>query len=583
MKKSCGRTAFLPLAASHPPAYTPLVKFRPIPGPIRNSMLEYLRIRDLALIEDMELEFASGLNALTGETGAGKSFILKAIGFLTGDRLTTDLVRPGKEKAVAEAFFVMPDGTEHILRRELSAETGRSRIFANDKLISQDAVRDLRSSLIVHTSQHGQQQLLQPAFQAAVLDDFMDRPDLLAEREACLAALRDVAARREELNAKAAALSEKREILEFQQQEIDKVNPLPGEEETLETEREEARNAEHVREGVEEALSLLRGDGDGWGLLDGLAQLEKALASLARTDDGFSPDLESLRELHTGLVDLDGRLRRMGTRARPEADTERIEARLFALAQLKRKLRRSLAEILSLREEIAENISFLDSCELDKKQIAREEAALCDKLAALLATLNPARAAAAKELAGLLEAELRHLGFSEHVKVEFAFTPAPLFPGRDDCLEERARILWRPNPGQASQPLDKIASGGELSRFLLALVSLMSRRSVEQPVLIFDEVDSGVGGLTLGRVAERLALLAEHRQILLITHWPQLAARATRHFQVRKEVRGDDTFTLCTRLDEAGRRAELTRMAGGGGMGGALVRELMGDQPPLPY
>ncbi len=538
-------------------------------------MLEYLRIRDLALIEDMELEFASGLNVLTGETGAGKSFILKAIGFLTGDRLSTDLVRPGKEKAMAEAFFVLPDGEELILRRELSAETGRARIFANDKLISQEAVRDLRPALITHTSQHGQQQLLQPAFQAAVLDDFMNRPDLLHRRDECLASLRAIASRRADLEAKASALAEKREVLEFQQQEIDKVNPLPGEEEALEAERQEARNAESLREGVEEALGLLRGDGEGWGLLDGLARLEKALATLAHTDDGFSPDLDALRELYTGLSDLDGRLRRMGTRTGSNADTERIEARLFALAQLKRKLRRSLDEILSLRDEIAENISFLDSCELDKKHLVKEERSLCDSLAAVLGELNPARLEAAKHLGAALEEELRNLGFSEHVKVEFTFSPVALFPGRDDCVERRARIFWRPNPGQAAQPLDKIASGGELSRFLLAVVSLMSQRSAEQPSLIFDEVDSGVGGLTLGRVADRLAALAERRQLLLITHWPQLAAKAKRHFQVRKEVRGSDTFTLCERLDEDGRRAELVRMAGGGGMADALARELL--------
>ena len=538
-------------------------------------MLEYLRIRDLALIEDMELEFASGLNALTGETGAGKSFILKALGFLTGDRLTTDLVRPGKEKATAEAFFVLPDGSELILRRELSAETGRSRIFANDKLVSQDAVRDLRPSLIIHTSQHGQQQLLLPAFQATVLDDFMNRPELLAERDACLASLRALTTRRESIEAKAAALGERREMLELQQQEIDKVNPKPREEETLEAKREEAKNAESIHEGVEESLSLLRGDSDGWGLLDGLGRLDKALSTLARTDAQFAPDLESLRELYTGLADLDGRLRRVETRSGSPADTERIEGRLFALAQLKRKLRRSFEEILALREEIAENISFLDSCELDKIQLAKEEEALCDTLASILAKLNPAREAAANELATALEDELRHLGFSEYVKVEFAFSPVQLHPGRECCVEQRGRILWRPNPGQTAQPLDKIASGGELSRFLLALVSLMSQRSSEQPTLIFDEVDSGVGGLTLGRVADRLDQLAGRRQLLLITHWPQLAAKAKRHFHVHKEVRGNDTFTLCDRLDEPGRRAELARMAGGGDMGDALTKELL--------
>ena len=537
-------------------------------------MLEYLRIRDLALIEDMELEFSSGLNALTGETGAGKSFILKAISFLTGERLTTDLIRPGKEKAIAEASFALPDGEGLILRRELIAETGRSRIFANDKLISQESVRELRPSLVVHTSQHGQQQLLQPAFQAGILDEFMHRPELLAERDRLVAALRDVSMRREAYAAKAATLRDKREILEFQQQEIDKVKPRPGEEAALEQERATLKNAEHIRESVEDALALLRGEGDRGGLLDGLGGLERALRNLCHVDETFTPDLESVEELRTGLADIDSRLRRMGTRARADAGIEGIESRLFAIAQLKRKLRRSLEEILALREEIASNISFLDSCELDLKLLAKEEAALCDELAVILAQLNPARRESASRLAAALEEELRSLGFSEHVAVEFSFTPLSLFPEREDCTEEKARIMWKPNPGQQAQPLDKIASGGELSRFLLAIVSLMSAQSSVRPTLVFDEVDSGVGGLTLGHVADRLAALAEHRQLLLITHWPQLAARAKRHFQVRKEVRGNDTFTLCAPLASEARHAELVRMAGGGQTGEALARSL---------
>ncbi|GHV53526.1 DNA repair protein RecN [Deltaproteobacteria bacterium] len=544
-------------------------------------MLEYLRIRDLALIEDMEVEFSSGLNALTGETGAGKSFILKAIGFLTGDRMEADLVRPGKEKAVAEAMFVLPDGEQYILRRELIAETGRSRIFAGDKIISQENVRDLRPSLIVHTSQHGRQQLLLPTFQAEILDDFMNRPDFLEKRKILLEKLRDVSCRRVNLEEKFASLAEKRDVLEFQQAEIDKINPLPGEEEALEKERLEAKAAESLHTGVEESLACLRGISDGGGVLALLAHLEKSLRHLAKSDESFAPDAAALEEYITGLTDLDGRLRRMGVKGVPAGRGELIEARLFALAQLKRRLRRDFDAILALRSEIAENISFLDSCELDKKQLAREETQLCAELAALLAELNPARMEASQQFSRALEEELRYLGFSEHVKVEFAFSPCPLHPerpGLPSCLEQKARILWRPNPGQLPQPLDKIASGGELARFLLAVVSLMSRHSLMQPTLIFDEVDSGVGGVTLGRVADRIANLASYRQIVLITHWPQLAVKAKRHFQIRKEVRGQDTFTLCERLDEQGRYAELARMGGGGDVGDALAKGLVTDR-----
>jgi DNA repair protein RecN (Recombination protein N) len=542
-------------------------------------MLDYLRIQNLALIEDMELEFSSGLNVLTGETGAGKSFILRALGFLTGDRLSMDLVRPGKEKAVAEAFFALPDGREALLRRELAADTGRSRIFLDAALVSQDRIRELRPALLLHTSQHGQQQLLSPAFQGRMVDAFMDKPALIAEKDRLLKALRELAARREEMEERAAALAEKREMLEFQRQEIETANPLPGEEEELENRREALKNEAEGRKRVEEALALLHGEG-GYGgqggLLRGLERLEHILLAWSREDEHFGPDHAAINELLTGLVDFDARLRRMGTAESADAEREHIEARLYTLAKLKRRLRRSLEGILSLRDEIAENLSFLDSCALDAKRLAREEENLCGKLAGLLAELNPARRDAAARLARALETELLALGFSEHIAVDFAFTPHPLHPARSDCSEDRARLLWRPNPGQPPQPLDKIASGGELSRFLLALAPLLSPKGDEEPALIFDEVDSGVGGLTLNRVAEKLEKLAGSRQIILITHWPQLAAKAGRHFQVRKEVRGGDTFTLCRRLDEDGRRDELARMAGGGDMGKTLAGELMG-------
>ena len=183
--------------------------------------------------------------------------------------------------------------------------------------------------------------------------------------------------------------------------------------------------------------------------------------------------------------------------------------------------------------------------------------------------LRPQRRQAAEDFARRLEAELRELGFSEQVRVLPDFVPQEVWPGIED---DRVRILWAPNPGQAPQPLDKIASGGELSRFLLALVSV--RPKAENATFIFDEVDAGVGGMTLNKLADKLARLAEQRQMLLITHWPQLAARAQRHFQVSKQVRGNSTFTLCTRLDAGERHAELARMAGGGAQGEAVAGSL---------
>ena len=531
-------------------------------------MLEYLRIRNLALIEDAELDFAPGMNVLTGETGAGKSFILKALGFLLGDRLGADMVRQGAEKAQVEAQFQM-DGREIVIRRSLLAESGRSRLYVDDALRSQECVRSLRELLLAHASQHGQQQLLQPAFQARLMESTLKDPDLLRRRDELLEQLRSVEARRKELRAREAHLLERRDILEMQQQEIDRVAPEAGEEERLEEQRAIVRAAEQTREQYELALGLLHGEEEP-GLLDMLGRLERCLHQMARTDDSVSEDADAVTALRQQLSHLSGRLRRPPL---PEdmPDVEQMEERLYALAQLKRKLHRSLDEILELREEIRENISFLDACALDITLLDKEEKQLAAQLQEVLSALLPQRREAAADFARQLEEELRQLGFSEQVRVIPDFMPQEVWPG---LMDEKVRILWAPNPGQAPQPLDRIASGGELSRFLLALMSV--RPKAESATYIFDEVDAGVGGLTLNKLAEKLENLAKQRQMLVITHWPQLAARAQKHFQISKTIRDNATFTTCVPLDARQRHAELVRMAGGGQQGEALAASLEG-------
>ena len=531
-------------------------------------MLEYLRIRNLALIEDAELDFAPGMNVLTGETGAGKSFILKALGFLLGDRLGADMVRQGAEKAQVEAQFQM-DGREIVIRRSLLAESGRSRLYVDDALRSQECVRSLREQLLAHASQHGQQQLLQPAFQARLMESTLKDPDLLRRRDELLEQLRSVEARRKELRAREAHLLERRDILEMQQQEIDRVAPEAGEEERLEEQRAIVRAAEQTREQYELALGLLHGEEEP-GLLDMLGRLERCLHQMARTDDSVSEDADAVTALRQQLSHLSGRLRRPPL---PEdmPDVEQMEERLYALAQLKRKLHRSLDEILELREEIRENISFLDACALDITLLDKEEKQLAAQLQEVLSALLPQRREAAADFARQLEEELRQLGFSEQVRVIPDFMPQEVWPG---LMDEKVRILWAPNPGQAPQPLDRIASGGELSRFLLALMSV--RPKAESATYIFDEVDAGVGGLTLNNLAEKLENLAKQRQMLVITHWPQLAARAQKHFQISKTIRDNATFTTCVPLDARQRHAELVRMAGGGQQGEALAASLEG-------
>ncbi len=526
-------------------------------------MIELLRIKDLALIEDVEIELTQGLNVLTGETGAGKSFILKALNFLTGEKLTVDLVRPNKEKAVVEAMFFL-NGEECIIRRELLADTGRSRFYVNGQLSSQEAVRDMRASLLLHTSQHGQHKLLSSTYQAQILDDFAANPSLFAKKEEILQNLAGLERKKRDLAEQARLLEEKRDVLEFQNDEIAKVNPKQGEEEELEARRERFRNQSGIVSGLEQAMQSLHGAEGATGLYGQLGNFERALHALAKYAEEFATSSEILLEIKSHLQDIEKRLRSLVLHKEDERSLESIEERLYAIAQLKRKLRRPLGDILSLQKEIQDNLNFLDNCKLEEKQITLQQEEHAESLANVLGAINPLRKKAALELAEALEAELRGLGFSEHVKVIFAFTPHVLYQGREDCTELRAKLLWQPNPGQAEQPLDKIASGGELSRFLLALVSLMARKNDENPTLIFDEVDAGVGGVTLNRVAESIAKLACERQILLITHWPHLAKHARRHFVVQKIVSAGQTFTTCKQLTAGEIPDELARMAGMG-------------------
>ena len=537
-------------------------------------MIEVLRIKNLALIDDLELEFGPGLNVLTGETGAGKSFIISAVNFLTGEKMHTDLVRAGCAKAVVEALFTL-DGQDLILRRELTADTGRSRIYVGDGLASRETLAALRPRLLLHVSQHGQGRLLQPAFQAALLDGFLPDPTLLAEKNRLARELAEIAGAIRALDAKAAGLEEKRQFLEYQHAEIAKVNPAPGEEDELIGRRAALNESRKAAESLDRSLECIERQPK---LLDTLADLHRELLHAGASFPDFLADAEAVAAFRHQLKDVSVRLRRKPAQAADD-DGDGIEKRLFELATLRRKLKKTLAEIVDLGRDIKENLDFLDDCGLKRKALAREEAAGVAALAAVLADLGTARRSAAGTLAAALEDILRGLGFSEEVRVIFDFTETtaytPVACDLPPLTEEKARILWRPNPGQPPQPLDKIASGGELSRFLLALMSLSAQPG--GPTLIFDEIDAGIGGLTLASVGNYVKKLSGTSQILLISHWPQLASLADRHFRVQKTVDDGQTNTRCLRLTGEDIADELSRMAGGGEAGAEMARRLLGN------
>jgi len=527
-------------------------------------MLELLRIKNLALIEDLELEFHPGLNVLTGESGAGKSFILRALDFILGEKIPVTMVRPEKDRAVVEALFILND-EEILLRRELIAGTGRSRFYLNDSLSSQEKVLSLRPRLLIHTSQHGQQKLLKPSFHTKILDYFLPKPELLSQKEMALRALRQVLGEKKELVAKISHLAAQKDFLEYQREEIARVSPKPNEEEELLDELTRLKSRTDLVQNIDRALNILHSPETN--LLHNLYELQKIISRLAENEEFAQLDTE-MDGVIAILQDMDRTLKSVPIDTE-ESNVEAIEARLFELARLKRKLNKSLDEILALEQEIEQNLSFLDASTLSLRQLERKEKELAQNLNRIIDSLNEQRKKAAKVLKQALEEELKNLGFSEHIQIQFDLYSEEVYP---QINELKVRLLWVPNPGQPPQPLDKIASGGELSRFLLALVGLQSEKNL--PTLLFDEVDAGIGGITLSRVGEKIKKLSQDRQVILITHWPQLACLADKHFQVQKKIINDQTYTLCTELDNKKSLHELARMAGGGDKGLALARKL---------
>jgi DNA repair protein RecN (Recombination protein N) len=530
-------------------------------------MLEFLRIRNLALIQDLEMDFDPGFNVLTGESGAGKSFILRALDFILGERLQSAHVRAGADKASVEAIFHC-QGQELVLRRELKASTGRSRAFINNDLSSQAKVQALKPRLIIHTSQHGQQQLLRPQFHTRLLDAHVPE-GLNQTRDQCLEDYQGLKNRLDELEDRLNQLEQQRELLEYRHSLIAKVAPRRDEEQELLGRKNELREQVASQQALEQALEILS-PASNLGLVEQLSKLQQVCFELTPLGQKFQGYGQQLEECLENIKGLETELRGQPLVLEGDQELEAIESRLWELAQLQRRLNRSLDEICDLDQEIAENLSQIDELRLQRQQLSRGLTDAHQALGQAVSDLNRAREQAAPKLAERLRAELIQLGFSTEVQVEFVFNDHELAP---EIFERRARLQWVPNPGQPIQALDQIASGGELSRFLLALVCLQSTR--ELPTLLFDEVDAGIGGVILKQVGQRLQELARRQQIVLVSHWPQLACLAQRHFQIAKQVMDQETYTTCYQLTSKERHKELARMAGGDEQGLAFAQRLL--------
>ncbi|MBW2460148.1 MAG: DNA repair protein RecN [Deltaproteobacteria bacterium] len=540
-------------------------------------MLVELRIRDYAVVEDLTLELGPGLNALTGETGAGKSIIVGALSLLLGERASSDVVRVGAERATVEAVFEV-DGLpavkrltdEHgfrledgllILRREV-ASAGRNRAWVCGSPATAGIVGALGTALVDLHGQHEHQTLLRSRDQRAILDAYGGSQDLATsvgeEYERLQALRRDLEGREERRR----EVESRADFLRFQLAEIDEADLAPGEDESLESEAGRHQHSEELARGAAEVHARLYegegGTGEG-AISDLLADVGHALQRLADFDPGLRTDLERLTEARHIIDDLGSR---MGDYASAvDHDPERLEevrVRLDRIFRLKRKYGPELADVLATAQRVRNELADLDDADHDLDRIRAQMQATEADLTRIAADLTAARSAATARLSAAMADVLPDLGLGGALFTIALSSHDTVSAGGAESVEFRVA----PNEGFEPMPLARIASGGELSRIMLGLKSILA--TVDRvPVLIFDEIDAGVGGVVATAVAGKLAEVAERHQVFVVTHLPQVASHANAHLLVEKESQDGITKTTVRTLKGDDRIEEVARMLGG--------------------
>ena len=532
-------------------------------------MLRLLHIENIAVIEQAEIVFEDGFNVMTGETGAGKSIVIDAISAILGERAYRDMIRTGTSRASVRAIFDrvpelpwfaengVPYDAETDIRRELTAD-GKNLCRVNGTAVTVGVLKKLGVQLINIHGQHDSAALFDEAQHLTVLDSFAEDE---AERAAYAERYEAVRALRREIDRLSMDESEKlrrMESLQYQIDELTKAHLRPGEEEELEARRKLMQNAEKLSDGLHEASACLDGDSQTDGAATLLGQAERALARLARIDDQLAPLQETVADLMYRVRDCAEQVaEQVDALSFSEAELDDVEQRLDILHRLHRKYGPTCEEMLAYLEKAKNELDEIEFSsdrveQLKKKLRAAEQTA---QEAALV--LRERRKRAGEQLSARICSELAELDMK---KVEFScvFTETELTPLGADAVA----FYMTANAGEALKPLSKVASGGELARIMLALKNVLAERD-RVPTLIFDEVDTGVSGRAAQRVAEKLLAVSRTKQVLCVTHLPQLAALADTHFRIAKREADGRTYTSVTPLDFEGRRQELARIIGG--------------------
>ena len=533
-------------------------------------MLRFLAIKRLAVIDSVQVEFGPGMNVLSGETGAGKSILIEAVGLLLGGRASGDLVRTGEETATIEAIFEIGD-EEWLVRREITAQ-GRSRAFINGDLTTVGALKDLAARLIELHGQHEHQTLLDATTHLAALDVHAGLEELRQQVGEAFSHLQGVVQELTRLRRTIAERDARAELARFQLAELDKADPRLGEDEELTSLKKVLASAERVERLCDEGHGLLYESDNA--VLSGLGGVWRRVGELASLDPAFQPYLDARDGIKSQLEDLAMHLRRYADSLETSpARLQQVEDRLAVLERLKRR-HGSLADVVARRESLRSELDELDQG--SERIAAQEQAKQVATVAYLkLATaLSESRRKAARSFSRSVVGLLAELAM-EHTRFDVRFAAA--LDESEWTAEgiDRGEFFLSPNLGEEPKPLARIVSGGELSRVMLALKTLTAERrfgitpgagrppGAAAPGLVFDEVDAGIGGRVADVVGAKLRALGSAFQVLCITHLPQIAAHADAHFLIEKHVEGGRTLTTVRRLTDAERTEELGRMLGG--------------------
>ena len=541
-------------------------------------MLLELRIENLLLIERAELRLGSGLNAITGETGAGKTILAHSFDLLMGGRAREGIVRPGASEAYVEGVFELPDGllddpelteiaervpegaTELVLGRRVSA-TGRTSAFLGGRSASAPDLQALGSRLLAFYGQHEHRKLTLASAQLETLDGFAGERHL-ERRRAYRDAHADVLRLERELERirdREGARVRDLDLLRYELDEIVAAQPDAEEEAQLTAERERLRHAEGLRGAATEALAAVSGDGEEGGAAEAMGSAEAALAAREGVDQALDQLAEAAKGLRLELQELAGELRGYaeGIEAEP-GGLEQVEERLDLLERLKRKHGGSIESVLAHAEHCRAEIDAIEGTGETTERLEAELAEAMRGRTDLAGGLSEVRAKSAKRLERRVAKELDQLGMSG-AKLEVSLDPHP--EGFGPLGQERVTFEVATNPGMPVSPLRDAASGGELSRLMLALAGEGAPGGAA--TYVFDEIDAGVGGKTAKAVGERLRALGDERQVLCITHLPQVASMAQSHFRIEKRVRGGQAIATVERVDGDELVAEIVRMLGG--------------------